>query len=123
MQLINERIEAVEVFSHRLRDFFVRRRPPQLLAKLCVHSLEILAFLAKGPRGPIQIAEAIENGSAYANFGVGLELHLTLGFELVHGVKQAEHAGIDQVTDFDAAWQSRRDSMGNMSDKRKRLVD
>src|SRR5712692_10744026 len=121
MQLIDERVETFKVFAQRFRHFFVGREPAKLLAELRVSFLQILALLAKGSRRPIQVPKAIENRASDADFGIGLELNVSLRLKLINCIEQANDAGVNEVAHFDVVRQSRGYTMGNVLDERKRL--
>jgi hypothetical protein len=89
------------------------------LAELGIRTLEITAFLAQRARSPVEIAQAVEYGSADPDFGVRFEFDVAFRFEFVDRVKQSEDAGIDEILQFDIAGQPRGNAVSNVFDQRK----
>ena len=54
-------------------------------------------------RTPIHLAQAIENGTANAEAGVGLELDISGGIKFVDGVDETEDSGVDKVVEGDVS--------------------
>src|SRR5689334_12203306 len=52
---------------------------------------------AQVARGPIQLAEAVEDGALDAMLGVTGKGNLFIGIELAGRIKKPEHAGMDQI--------------------------
>src|SRR5437867_1464311 len=123
MQLIDKRVKIFDVLAHRFRYFFVGCGAAEFLSELGIDFLEIFAFLAKRPRSPIEISQAVEDRSTYADFGIRLELHIPLRLKLLDSVKQSQNAGIDQVSDLDIRGQPDRHAVGDVLDQRKCFVD
>src|SRR3989441_13242876 len=116
-------MKIFNVLAHRFGHFFVRSWPAELLAEIGVGLFQILALLSKGPRGPVEISQAVENRAANADFGISLELDVPLGLKLLDRIEQANHAGIDEIPHLDIRRQPRGDAMRNVLDQRKRFVD
>ena len=69
----------------------------------------------------IHLAKAIENGAAYAEFRVVLELHVLAGIVFAHGVHQAEDSGVDEVFEQHLRRQAIVDAPGDVLHLRKVL--
>lgn len=69
---------------------------------------------AHAARQPILAAQLIEHGAADAGGGVGLELRVGGFLVTPHGVQQADHAGLDQVVQFDAGGQPGEQLQGQL---------
>src|SRR5262249_50087064 len=84
---------------------------------------QVPAFFPQRSRRPVQIAETVEDRAPDSHLRVGLEFDVALRFELIDGIKQADDARIDEILQFDIAGQSSSDSMRNVFDERKGLID
>ena len=62
---------------------------------------ELLVPAAKVAAGPVELAEAVEDGALNAVLGVAGEADHLFGVVLGGGVEQAEDAGVHQIVDFD----------------------
>ena len=67
-------------------------------------------------RTPVHFAQAVENGAADAELGVGAELHVLGVIELVEGVDQPDHAGMHQIFERDMARQPLVDAAREITD-------
>ena len=78
-----------------------------------VGPFELPSFRPDRSRHPVGRSEMIENGSLDARHGVRLELESPLGFELLDGVEQAEHARRHQFAHLHGLGKACPDPVGN----------
>ena len=97
--------------------------PLPLVAPLQPYSFQVTAATAQGARSPVEVAQAVDDGAADAQFRIRLEFHAALGLELIDGVEKSDDSGIHQVSDFDARRKTSRNSMSDMFDEREVLED
>ena len=68
-------------------------------------------------RGPIELAQAVENRALDAVLGVAREGNLFFGIEFAGGVEQAEDSGVNQIVDIDVDRQVFVDANGDGFDE------
>ena len=80
------------------------------LARGGFHLLVAAAHVA---RGPVELAQAIEDRALDAVLGVTREGNLFFGIEFARGVEQAEDAGVNQIVHIDVDRQVFVDANGD----------
>src|ERR1035438_6677220 len=70
---------------------------------------DLFRFTALLARCPVQAAQAVQNGSTDFVLGVGFQLDVVDGIEMVDRRNQPEHTGGNQIVDADAIRQARLD--------------
>jgi hypothetical protein len=83
----------------------------------------LLVTAAEVAGGPVELAEAVEDGALDAVLGVGGEADHLLGVELGGGVEEAEDAGVDEVIHIDVDGEVLVDADGDGLDEGEILKD
>jgi len=83
--------------------------------------LDQLGSLAGFSRSPVHFAQAIENCATDFPLGIGIQLDIEAGIEIVDRRQQPHHAGRNQVVEADVAGQAVVDPLGDQPDLRQVL--
>ena len=89
----------------------VRGRPSLLLLEGVVGTFDVLLLAAQAAGHPVQFPEAVEDGALDPELGVGLELDVARGFELLDGIHEAEDAAVDEVVQLHMRGQAGGDAV------------
>ena len=80
-----------------------RRSPPRsacapgCVIKSCVTDIQLLLPLAQIARGPVELAQTVQNGALHAVLGVALENDFLVRIVFRRGIEQPQHAGMHQI--------------------------
>ena len=82
-------------------DFGFFRSAAEALLGAPEGSFELTGLAAFEARRPIGLAEAVENGAADAELGVGFEPYVLAGVEIIDGVDEPDDAGREKIVEAD----------------------
>ncbi len=82
------------------------RCPLQRVGKLACDRFHHLLALAQIPRRPVELPEAVQDGSLDAVLRIAVEDHSFVRIVFAGRVKQAEHAGMNQVIEVHMHWKT-----------------
>ncbi|SPF49421.1 hypothetical protein SBA4_4060007 [Candidatus Sulfopaludibacter sp. SbA4] len=99
-QFHHDAVPPFDADSHLLGDFGFRRSAAEPQGQIVGDGVHLLLAFAEVARGPVELAEAVEDGALDAMLGVAVERHVLGVVEFHHGVEQAEHAGMNQVVEI-----------------------
>ncbi len=91
----------------------------QAQLQIAVGLFDAASLAAQMPRAPVHFAEAVQDGAANAELGVGFQLHVLAGIEFLHGVDQADNAGVNQIFERNMRGQPVMDAPGDIAHLRK----
>ena len=98
------------------RDFVFGGSAAQLQAELAVGFFDLARLAPQFARTPVHFAQAVEDGAADAELGVGTELHVLGAVKLVERVDQSDHSGVHQVFERHVAGQPFVDAARQVAD-------
>jgi hypothetical protein len=96
-QIAQQVMQALERYLKLRRDFRLGRVATEAAFAVENRLLEAARLATQRARTPIHLAKAIENGAAYAEFRVVLELYIFTGIVFAHRVHQAKDSGVDEI--------------------------
>ena len=94
-------------------DFLLGRIPAYALAGPVNRGFDPSRPFAGLARRPVHLPQAVQDGAADLPLGIGIELHVERGIEVVDGRQQPHHAARDQVVERDMAGQPVVDTVRN----------
>ena len=97
VQFAQQLLKLEKLQAHFLGHFQLRGGVAERGRETAEGFLHGAGLLAQPPRAPVGGPQAVQDGPADAEFGVGFQLHVARGIELVHRVDQPQHTGVHQV--------------------------
>ena len=92
-------LEGVEGEVEIGGDFRLGGRTSEFVAEAGRGGFDLAGLAAQIARAPVEFAEAVEDGAADAELGVGLELDLAAFVVAGERIDEAEDAGVDEILD------------------------
>ncbi len=96
--MVRQRSTSMPSFSATSASVGARCKVEDKIARGGFHLLVAAAHVA---RGPVELAQAVQNCALDAVLGIARKNHLLFGIEFVGGVEQAENAGVNQIVQVD----------------------
>jgi hypothetical protein len=88
---------SIHFDTHALGKLKLRGSPAELHRQLAGDRIHAFLSLAHIARSPVQLAQAVQDGSLDPMFSVGLKGHIFRGIELFDRVHQSQNTGIHQI--------------------------
>ena len=86
---------------------------PQVLGDLMDRFAHHTTVAVHRTRRPALAADLVEHGTANADAGVGFKTGALAAIKLAHRLKQADHAGLNEVVELHVGWQASLEVMCN----------
>ena len=107
-------MKIVEAHIHRRCNFFVAGGTAQTRFKLDNRIFDFARLLPYGTGHPVHLPQFVENGAAYAGYGIGFKFDVFFRVEFIDGVEQAELSESDQIVEFDISGHADGNLTGNV---------